>query len=514
MLSAVNVTPPSSRAARIALSLGAGLAMCAGLPPWGWWPLTIVGVAVWALLLHDQPARARFWIGAGVSLALYLPSTMWMVKMTPLGWPIGVSIWFPLVFGLVSASCPPSGVALALPGAVVLAEWVRWHAPFGGVPLSMFAYTQARGPLLPVARIGGTLAVSAAVAMAGVALAGLVRRHTYRNAAITAAALILVTLGGVVAPRGTATSQIRVAAVQGGGEQETEHFATDYDEVLQRHIDTALTLSGHADLVVLPENIVNVNGRWETSSERARLVELNRKLQTTLIVGVVEDRDSADHFWNFATALNPNGNDEGRYDKVRRVPFGEYVPLRGLIARFASGQLPGRDAVPGDLPAVLHTDLATIGVVISWETFFPRRVRDALHHGAEILTNPTNGSSYWLSQVQTQQVASSTLRAVESGRWLVQAAPTGMSAIIDPNGNVVARSGIGEATVLEATAELRTGTTLAMRWNEVPVLVLSAIAVALAWRRHATRKNPESSGEDRFQVPSGNGEDNPLPSNA
>ncbi|NLA34903.1 MAG: apolipoprotein N-acyltransferase [Actinobacteria bacterium] len=478
---------PTSRPARAGLSLLAGAMMCAALPPWGWWPLCIIGVALWALLLDSQPARSRFWVGAGVGLALYLPSTVWMVKMTPVGWPVAVSIWFPLVFGIVSAACPPKFALVALPGLVVLSEWVRWHAPFGGVPLSMFAYTQGRGPLLPIARVFGTLGVSGAVAVAGCALAALLRTNTRRRGAIGAVALVALTVLSVVAPSGHDVKEITVAAVQGGGDQLTEHWATDYDEVLQRHLDAARSIDEPVDLIVLPENIVNVDGYWDTSPQRAKVTDLAIEKGATVVVGVVEDRDSSENFWNFATSITPTGEQQGRYDKVRRVPFGEYVPLRGLIAQFAKGQLPGRDAMPGTGPAVLDTTLGRLGVVISFETFFPRRVRDALHNDAQIVLNPTNGSSYWLTQVQTQQIATSTLRAVESGRWLVQAAPTGFSAMIAPSGEVVSRTAISEQNVLVERIALREGTTLAMWWREAPILLMAAAAVAVAWRAQRRR---------------------------
>lgn len=485
---------PTGRPARAALSLLAGAMMCAALPPWGWWPLCIIGVALWALLLEDRPPRSRFWVGAGVGLALYLPSTVWMVKMTPVGWPVAVATWFPLVFGIVSVLCPRRFVLVALPGLVVLSEWVRWHAPFGGVPLSMFAYTQGRGPLLPIARVFGTLGVSGAVAVAGVALAGLLRPATRRWGAIAAGSLVALTLCSVVAPKGHDVKPVTVAAVQGGGEQMTEHWSTDYDEVLQRHLDAATAIDEPVDLIVLPENIVNVDGYWDTSAERAKITDLAIAKGATVVAGVVEDRNSSVSFWNFATAITPTGEQQDRYDKVRRVPFGEYVPLRSLISRFAEGQLPGRDAMPGTGPAVLDTTLGRLGVVISFETFFPRRVRDAMHNDAQIVLNPTNGSSYWLTQVQTQQIATSTLRAVESGRWLVQAAPTGFSAVISPSGEVVSRTAISEQNVLVETVTLREGTTLAMWWREVPILLMSIFSVAAAWlvrHRRAAAEDPE-----------------------
>lgn len=150
---------------RRGLAVAAGLLTCFALPPWGWWPLAFAGVGLWGLLLVGRTARQRFWAGVLVGEGWFVPSTVWMVKFSPAGWPVGVAIWFPLILGLASMACPPRHTLVALPGAVVLGEWVRWHAPFGGVPLSMLAYTQGRGPLLPIARVGGTLAVSGAVAI-------------------------------------------------------------------------------------------------------------------------------------------------------------------------------------------------------------------------------------------------------------------------------------------------------------------------------------------------------------
>jgi apolipoprotein N-acyltransferase len=493
----VNLQLPTGRWSRRGLAVAAGLACCFAMPPWGWWPLAIVGVALWALLLEDRTWRARFWVGVLVGLGWYLPSTLWMVKFSPVGWPVGVAIWFPFVFGVLSAMCPPGLTALALPGAVVLGEWFRWHAPFGGVPLSMLAYSQGRGPLLPVARLVGTLGVSGAVALAGGALAALARPSSRRGGAIALVALVVLALGGAVSPTGHRVRTIEAATVQGGGPQETRASAAEIGPVLDRHLTEALKVRTPVDLVVLPENIVNVSGRYAGSPEAQRVAGVAESLDATVVAGVVEDRGDREHFWNFAVAITPKGRIEDRYDKVRRVPYGEYVPMRNLLEPLAEGVLPPRDDREGSGPAVLDTGVGKLGVVISWETFFPRRVREAVHHDAEIILNPTNGSSYWLTQVQTQQIASSTLRAVESGRWVLQAAPTGFSAIIDPAGVVRQRSGVGEPHVLQQRVEMRSGRTLAMVWGEAPALVAAAAALLCAWllqRRRAEQNVTKSTG--------------------
>ncbi|MFN8052721.1 MAG: apolipoprotein N-acyltransferase [Acidimicrobiales bacterium] len=485
---------PTNTWLRRLLAVVAGLLCCVALPPLGWWPAAFAGVALWTLLLDDRSRRQRFWVGVLVGEGWYLPSTIWMVKFSPVGWPVGVAIWFPLVLGVLSMACPRRHVFLALPGAIVLGEWFRWHAPFGGVPLSMLAYTQARGPLLPVARVGGTLAVSGAVAVTGAALAALTVDRTRRRGAAALVAVVLVVVGGIIAPDGHRTKVIRAATVQGGGPQQTRSEGTDYSIVLDRHLRAASRVRGPVDLVVFPENIVNIAGFYRGSLEEQEITAVATRLHATVVAGVVEDRGDREHFWNFAVAIGPDGRFEDRYDKVRRVPYGEYVPMRNLLDPLARDILPPRDDREGAGPAVLDTSLGRLGVVISWETFFPRRVADALNHDAQIVLNPTNGSSYWLTQVQTQQIASSTLRAVESGRWVLQAAPTGFSAIISPDGTVQQRSGIGEAHVLEQRVELRDGDTLAMIWGETPTLVLAALALAMAWFGHSRRRDqdPES----------------------
>jgi apolipoprotein N-acyltransferase len=201
-----------------------------------------------------------------------------------------------------------------------------------------------------------------------------------------------------------------------------------------------------------------------------------------------------DHFLNAAVVYDAEGNQVDRYDKVKRVPFGEYVPLRGFLETVAGG-LPARDAVAGDDPAVLDTPAGRFGVVISWEVFFDTRARDAIGNGGEVLLNPTNGSSYWLTQVQSQQVASSRLRAMETGRWVLQGAPTGFSAIVTPDGDVVDRTGVSEREVLHGTIGVRTGQTIATRVGDRPMLLLSLGLIAGAWlisRRSSAQARSDS----------------------
>jgi apolipoprotein N-acyltransferase len=356
--------------------------------------------------------------------------------------------------------------------------------------------------LAQTARLGNAIFVSALVAVGGVALSAAWERR-FRVAGVVAAALVAIYLGSLVAPRGHDTEPLRIAVVQGGGPQRTRAANTDPREVFERHLDASHLIQKPVDLVVWPENVVSVDATLPGTYEDERLSALARELGAPLIVGVTEGYD-AEHFLNAAIVYLPDGSMGERFDKVRRVPFGEWVPMRSFIEKVAGDSgIPSRDAVPGTTPAVVTTPAGKVGVVISWEVFFTDRAADAIDHGGVVLLNPTNGSSYWLTQVQSQQIASSRLRAIETGRWEAQAAPTGFSAIVDPNGTVIdctkindngavegwCRTNVSEQMVLQATIHKREGRTLALEIGQWPVLVLALAALTVGWliqRRSAT----------------------------
>jgi apolipoprotein N-acyltransferase len=461
----------------------AGLLLAASLPPWGWWPLAFVGLALLDRLIADQPVWTRFRRGWLVAAALLFPTMSWLISFTAPGYVIAAS-YYAALFGLACMACPPTapGRWIVLPGAWMLAEGGRGRWPFGGVPVSRLAMGQVSSPLVSVVRIGGPLLLDLATVVVGMALAAAIaRRWRWAGASLGFVAVIVVV--GVVAPGGHDIAPLRIAAVQGGGPQGTRFFDAEAQLVFERHVEATALVHTPVDVVLWPENVVNIEGRVTNNAIGAELSAIAKRLHATLLVGVVEGDGNGFH--NGQVAIDPNGNYIDRYEKVRRVPFGEYVPLRWLLKPFAGDSLIKRDAFDGRDPAVLHTPSGAFGVAISWEVFFPDRTRAAIKQGGEVLLNPTNGASFRGSIIQSQQIASSRLRAIETDRWVVQAAPTGFSAIIDPSGNVIERTGISEQRVLEATIKRRTGQTWATRLGDWPAVILAALAIALGWRSHA-----------------------------
>ena len=463
----------------------AGLCLAASVPPWGWWPLAFLGIAMWDRLLRNAKPQTRIVRSIVFAAAWFTPSMLWMVDLTAPGYLIAIVV-FSLYVGVAGLAVPGRSSSswvrwLALPAAFTLAEAARCTFPFGGVPLATTAMGQASAPLGQIARVFCAIGVTFAVAAVGVALSALwERRHILGTA--TLIGILALWFVAFIAPSGHEIGTINAAVVQGGGPQGTRASETNPRDVLLRHVEATTLVTTPVDLVVWPENVVEVEGPIAVNREDAVLSALAKKLDTTLVVGITEGIDSS-KFANASIAYLPDGSSGERYDKVHRVPFGEYVPLRSLLERLAgtNSGLSSRDAVAGTQPAVLHTPAGTLAVAISWEIFFTNRARDGVLHGGQILLNPTNGSSYWLTQVQTQQVASSQLRAIETGRWVLQAAPTGMSAIVTPTGDVVQRTSISEQAVLQQDVALRSGDTIATVIGPQPIVWLSVILVALAW---------------------------------
>jgi apolipoprotein N-acyltransferase len=485
------------RAVTLLSCLGTGVLLAAALPPWGWWPLAFAGVVCLDRLIADRPRGARFRRGAAIGLGLYIPSLAWMIDMTAPGYVIA-AVAYAALLGLAVTVVPATapGRWIALPGAIALTELLRWSWPFGGVPLSSLAVGQVAGPLAPVLRVGGSLLLVVVTVVAGVGLAALVSRR-WAAAGVAAAVVALALVGGIAGPRGSATGdELHVALVQGGGPQGTRAWNTDERKVFERHLEASELIEPPVDLVVWPEDVVDVD-ELATSQEDDELADLARELDTTLVAGIVED-DGPERFTNYSAAYDADGEVVARYDKVHRVPFGEYVPLRWLLERFGGGNLTQRDAVIGERPALLSTPAGDLSVAISWEIFFGDRVREGVQDGAELVLNPTNGSSFSGTLVQTQQVAASRMRAIESDRTLLQVAPTGFSAIIGPDGTVEQRTAVSEQAVLHGTVELRSGTTLYTRYGYGPAVVASVAALALGWlvaRRGRRGAAGETTGE-------------------
>lgn len=496
------------------ITAAAGLLVALAMPPWGWWPSAFVGIAVFDAVTSREPARRRRALFGFVFAAGWLfPAFAWMWFLTVPGYIIATTLF--AAMHAAAAAVAPTGRwgVIGRPAAHTLVEAIRLAFPFGGIPLATLGISQSDGPLLGVARVGGVILLTWLVWQSGAALGRLVpaagaagregRRpddlSTPAGGALAVAVVVLIVTA--LAPSGQDLDRrpFDVAAVQGGGEQGTRALDVPSSVVTERHLIATGSIDPDPalDLVVWPENAIDVDGRDVVDSNVFAAVrdEVDR-LGTPFSVGLTIDSEYSAHpvddsFVNAQLVIEPGGDVTSWYEKVRIVPFGEYVPLRGVLeALGAPLENVASDATAGRDPAYLTVPRddgdVTLGVMISWEVFFGDRGRAA--DDADVLINPTNGASYTWTILQTQQVASSRLRAAETGRWVVQVSPTGFSAFVAPDGTVYDRTSVSEQAVIRRAIPLRTGTTWYSALGDVPwriavLLVLAATLVAAARER-------------------------------
>jgi apolipoprotein N-acyltransferase len=529
------VSPTRGRVALPALAAGLGLAL--SLPPWGWWILAFPAAGLLWWRLAGLRARTRLWAGWLAGLGCYVPGLMWARSFTTPGAVVLIALeaLFMGLGCLVVPARPAWARALAFPAAMVLAEAVRQTWPFGGLPIGGVFLGQADGPLLGVARLGGPLSLDGAVFVGGVGIAALTELmvRTVRDgararafaradadavdiaapgagpvapkgragivsgalvgrgamalvAAVALAGLTVVAVAADHAPDGGApVGTVTTAAVQGGGARGFDKSQINPSVVLAAQMD-ATSLMRQLDhgaapqLVLWPEDVVSLDTLLTASPEEGVLSNLARALHTTLVVGVTETV-SPTAFRNEVVAFGPDGTLVSRYEKVHRVPFGEYVPYRGFFAHLGNLSSVPRDAIPGRASGLLPTPAAPLGAMVSYEVFYADRGRSSVRAGAQLLIVPTNTSSYATAQVPTQEIAASEVQAVQQGRDLLQAAPTGYSAAVTNRGVLLERSTLGARQVVFATLSRRTGTTLYVRYGDLPVLALAGLALVAGW---------------------------------
>src|SRR5436190_8058866 len=203
------------------LAIGAGVLVALSLPPWGWWPLAPIGIAILDRLLAARPWRSRFARGWLFGMG-WLPLAMaWMWVLSAVGW-VAATAAYAGYLGTACAVAPSSRWRrLGLPAAIVVAEAIRWCFPFGGVPLASLAISQAAGPLAPVVRVGGALLLTWLTLVAGMALSALLQRRWRPAGAGLVVVLAALIVGLAVAPDGHTVGSVRIAFVQGGGPQGT-----------------------------------------------------------------------------------------------------------------------------------------------------------------------------------------------------------------------------------------------------------------------------------------------------
>ena len=255
------------------------------------------------------------------------------------------------------------------------------------------------------------------------------------------------------------------------------------DYLPNSHFALAAQIADPVDLIVFPESSMYDADPRTDPYVRANLVAIARNHDSWVLANAtVALPPDGDELSEPRRAVRPDGAVEGTYAKRHLVPFGEYVPFRSALDHVVGSELAQvpRDFEPGARPGCSRSR-GRIATLICFESAFGYQVRPLVHDGAQVIVLSTNNRSYRRSANSAQHVAIGQMRAAETGRPVVQAAISGISAVIDADGVVHERTRLFDRTVLQATVKATSGETPYVRYGEwVTLVCIAAVAAALA----------------------------------
>jgi apolipoprotein N-acyltransferase len=396
----------------------------------------------------------------------------------------------------------PDGVGPLFAAAVWTAlEFLRTYL-FSGFPWALLGYTQYRQPTVRLlAAAIGVYGLSAVVLLVNAAVAEIAacawRRsggtRRWRECGLPLALIAAVAIGSVIHARGlwrdvTGGPTFRVGLLQGNIDQSVK-----WDRRYQAHtLETYERLARRAAaerpaLIVWPEAAVPFFLRWEPDLGR-RIRAFVTETGIPMLIGSPDTGEDG-LLYNSAFLILPDGQIAGRYDKRHLVPFGEYVPLQQVFF-FLDKLVTGiGDFGRGRAATVFAATGRRFSVMICYEVIFPAEVREFAQAGAAFLVNITNDAWFGGSGAPYQHLAMAAMRAIENGSYLVRAANTGVSAVIEPTGAIAVQTPLFVEAAVVGTIRAREGTTPYTRYGDVVAwaCVIFSIVYVLALLRRPRR---------------------------
>ncbi len=475
------------------------------LAPLGWVALAPLCLAVARTAARPAPLGMRpFLLGLTTGLVAFAGTVSWTSDVlaifgglnAALAWALAALLIaylavYPALFSLALTTALVRGGLPALALAPVIwvgTEWLRGTL-FTGFPWVLLGYSQADAIApLQVTSLVGIYGLSGLVACPSAALALLLvpdRRRT-RTRLVGAAVLVALPLMGAAwgqwRVQGEALLQgpvVRAAVVQGNIPQDEKWDPAHRDAILNRYLLlTRQAAQQGVELAIWPESSTPfVFGRDAalTAAMRDGLADVRVPIVfgTDEVIGPKE-------FYNSAMVMDADGRIAGSYRKMQLVPFGEYIPVRPLLF-FAEPLVEGfSDFSAGREVTLLPIGEHRLSVAVCYEAVFPWLSRHAVREGSQLLTTITNDAWYGRSAAPYQHFQQARVRAVETGRYLIRSANTGISAIIDPYGRIVVQSPLfetgtwtGDVRWLDGiTPYVRIGDSLAWACTMVTVILL------------------------------------------
>ncbi|MBD7957917.1 apolipoprotein N-acyltransferase [Microbacterium sp. Sa4CUA7] len=477
-------------------------------PDIGWWPLAFVGVAFSLLALIGRSGGGALLVGAVFGASFYFTHIVWITRylgavpwfalagLETIFWAVGsVPImlayrWMPQLRG------GTWGRLLALP-ALVAGLWTARELfmgswPYTGFPWARLGMSQSESPLAHIASWLGVAGLTFLMVFAVAAVIEWVRLGRWRAwrtvlPSVVAIVVLLLTPAFPTTPAGT----MRVGAVQGNGPtgyfDEREPYA-----VLQSQLDaTEPLLDEDLDVLLWPEGGIDADPLQNTSVAVV-LDRLARRLDAPLIVNAATTRDEAGYNTSMLW-LPGEDNPVALHDKRNPVPMGEYVPDRWFFEAIAPDLvgLIQREYTPGTNPPLFDVDGVGVGLAICFDVIYDDVIWEGARDGAQVYMLQTNNADFRDTDENLQQLAFARMRAIETGRSVVNLSTVGTSQVIAPDGSVIDGLPAGVAGAMVTDVPLRTGLTPAVIVGAAVKLVLgwgSILALALLAGAHLARR--------------------------
>lgn len=466
--------------------------------PFDLFPLAVLAPALLFLSLHGLPSAAALRRGFFFGLGLFATGISWVyvaiadfsdtgsliaVLLTAL-FAAALAIYPALFAWLASRIAPPGRMPcsiwylLVLPILWLLLEWLRGNL-FTGFTWLQLGYSQTDSPLRHWAAITGVYGMSFMLAFSAGALAWLLHQGVRALPGLVLAALFWGGGWALQEPRWTIPvgTPVRVALIQDNLPQSTKWDAEEFDRRLNLYAELTLENLGKTDVVIWPENAVTLFYQELKEGYFDWLAEQAAGTDTEVIISAPILHSNGRGYY---TSLMLLGNENAVYHKRHLVPFGEFVPfeslLRGLVDFF---DLPMSSFSAG---AADQAPLPVAGQRAAMSICYEDAFGEELLYNfplATLLINGSNNAWYGDSLALHQHLQIARMRSLETGRPLVRATTTGISALIDHRGQVFARSEKFTRSVLHGEVQPMQGMTPYARWGNRPVVVLMFAGMAL-----------------------------------
>ncbi|MFD7446032.1 apolipoprotein N-acyltransferase [Streptomyces sp. NPDC059909] len=466
-------------------------------PAPGLWWFAYVALVPWLLLVRTAPTGRRAvvegWLGGtGFMLAMHhwlMPNLHVFILLIAALLGLLWAPWGWLVRSMLGGAPSPGRAAAAIavvPSGWLMVEVVRSWEGLGG-PWGLLGASQWQvPPALRLASVGGVWLVSLLVVAVNTAVVVLVAVPTARVPAVAGVCACALAVGAVWlwAPRpGRSGEDVRIAVVQPG----VINGVGGADRRFARGEQLTRELAGRdVDLVVWGESSVGVDLAARPRFA-ARLAAVSRAVGADVLVNVDARRSDRPGIFKSSVLVGPDGPTGDRYDKMRLVPFGEYVPARALLGWATSvGKAAGEDRMRGSRQSVmvLPDDEGRaglrVGPLVCFESAFPDMSRRLVRSGTQLLIAQSATSTFQDSWAPAQHASLAALRAAETGRPMVHATLTGVSAVYGPGGEPVGeRLSTGTSASAVYEVPLAGGTTPYVRLGDWPVYGALAVLAAL-----------------------------------